>query len=182
MKKLLALLMAGMMVLSLTACGGGETGGEPENNNAPVAREPAGVKVELTDVEKKVSANIYYPETGVLDVVEYSDSKSLIQENGDYKIDFYLCADDRYEKIMKYNKMGSDFAEGKFGEYDSYSCIKDGKYTVVVLFEKADGFDSYLQIMVESGNSENTLTSKEIFDTNAEVKAIIESVVYNGKA
>ena len=83
---------------------------------------------------------------------------------------------------MKYNKMGSDFAEGKFGEYDSYSCIKDGKYTVVVLFEKADGFDSYLQIMVEPGSSENTLTSKEIFDTNAEVKAIIESVVYNGKA
>jgi hypothetical protein len=36
--------------------------------------------------------------------------------------------------------------------------------------------------MVESGSSENTLTSKEIFDTNAEVKAIIESVVYNGKA
>ena len=182
MKKLLALLMAGMMVFSLAACGGGETDGESENNNAPVAQEPAGVKVELTDVEKKVSANIYYPETAVLDVVEYSDSKSLIQENGDYKIDFYLCADDRYEKIMKYNKMGSDFAEGKFGEYDSYSCIKDGKYTVVVLFEKADGFDSYLQIMVEPGSSENTLTSKEIFDTNAEVKAIIESVVYNGKA
>ena len=182
MKKLLALLMAGMMVFSLAACGGGETDGEPENNNAPVAQEPAGVKVELTDVEKKASANIYYPETAVLDVVEYSDSKSLIQENGDYKIDFYLCADDRYEKIMKYNKMGSDFAEGKFGEYDSYSCIKDGKYTVVVLFEKADGFDSYLQIMVEPGSSENTLTSKEIFDTNAEVKAIIESVVYNGKA
>ena len=182
MKKLLALLMAGMMVFSLAACGGGETDGEPENNNAPVAQEPEGVKVELTDVDKKVSANIYYPETAVLDVVEYSDSKSLLQENGDYKIDFYLCADDRYEKIMKYNKMGSDFAEGKFGEYDSYSCIKDGKYTVVVLFEKADGFDSYLQIMVEPGSSENTLTSKEIFDTNAEVKAIIESVVYNGKA
>ena len=182
MKKLLALLMAGMMVFSLAACGGGETDGESENNNAPVAQEPAGVKVELTDVEKKVSANIYYPETAVLDVVEYSDSKSLIQENGDYKIDFYLCADDRYEKIMKYNKMGSDFAEGKFGEYDSYSCIKDGKYTVVVLFEKADGFDSYLQIMVESGSSENTQSAKEIFDTNAEVKAIIESVVYNGKA
>ena len=182
MKKLLAFLLAGMMVLSLAACGGGSTGGEPENNNAPVAQEPSGVKVELTDVEKKVSANIYYPETAVLDVVEYSDSKSLIQENGDYKIDFYLCADDRYEKIMKYNQMGSDFAEGKFGEYDSYSCIKDGKYTVVVRFEKADGFDSYLQIMVESGSSENTLTSKEIFDTNAEVKAIIESVVYNGKA
>lgn len=182
MKKLLALLLAGMMVFSLAACGGGETGGEAENNNAPVAQEPAGVKVELTDVEKKVSANIYYPETAVLDVVEYSDSKSLIQENGDYKIDFYLCADDRYEKIMKYNQMGSDFTEGKFGEYDSYSCIKDGKYTVVVLFEKADGFDSYLQILVEPGSTENTLTSKEIFDTNAEVKAIIESVVYNGKA
>ena len=181
MKKLLALLLAGMMVFSLAGCGG-EKGGEPENNNAPVVEEPAGVKVELTDVEKKVSANIYYPETAVLDVVEYSDSKSLIQENGDYKIDFYLCADDRYEKIMKYNQMSSDFAEGKFGEYDSYTCIKDGKYTTVVLFEKADGFDSYLQIMVEPGSSENTLTSKEIFDTNAEVKAIIESVVYNGKA
>ena len=182
MKKLLAVLLALTMLFAFAACGGGSTGGEPENNNAPVVEEPVGVKVELTDVEKKVSANIYYPETAVLDVVEYSDSKSLIQENGDYKIDFYLCADDRYEKIMKYNKMGSDFAEGKFGEYDSYSCIKDGKYTTVVLFEKADGFDSYLQIMVEPGSSENTLTSKEIFDTNAEVKEIIESVVYNGKA
>ena len=114
MKKLLALLLAGMMIFSLAACGG-EKGVEPVSNNASVAQEPAGVKVELTDVEKKVSANIYYPETAVLDVVEYSDSKSLIQENGDYKIDFYLCADDRYEKIMKYNQMGSDFAEGKFG-------------------------------------------------------------------
>ena len=182
MKKLLALFFVGMIIFSLTACGGGSTGGEPENNDAPVVQEPAGVKVELTDVDKKVSASIYYPETAVLDVVEYSDSKSLIQENGDYKIDFYLCADDRYEKMMKYYQMGSDFAEGKFGEYDSYSCIKDGKYTIVVLFEKADELDSYLQIMVESGSSENTLTSKEIFDTNAEVKAIIESVVYNGKA
>lgn len=178
MKKLLALLLAGMMVFSLAACGGGE---KPEENNAPAVEEPAGVKVELKDASGMVSADVYYPEAAELDVLEYSDSKSLLQDDGDYKIDFRLVADDRYEKLKGYYKMGSDVTEGKFGAYDCITCLKDGNYVTFVYLEKLDDKDVYLEILVSSGSSENTTPSKEIYDTNAEVKEIIESFVYNGK-
>lgn len=180
MKKFLALILAVLMIFSFAACGGDDqTGGNQPSEE--VVQEPTGVEVEVKDADGIVSASVYYPETAMLDVLEFSDSVTLLQDNGDYKIDFILAANDRYEKLKTYYQMGAEYTEGKFGEYDCATCLKDGNYVTFVYLEKLDDKDAYVEILVSSGSSENTLSGKEIYDANAEVKEIIESFVYNGK-
>ena len=172
MKRLLSVLLIGLILLSLTACGG------------------KGEKISLMQKtwegdDVKVSADLYYsPESKVtVENDEEKPHKTLIKnEELNYQMEILLWEDSTFDNNKKSRKERMDtFTEFKIGKYDSYGYEDFNGYMIFVHFEEvSETTDRYMEIRIKQLSfGEDSMEGIEFFE-NKEIRSIINSLEYNG--
>ncbi len=190
MKKLLAILLAGMMVFSFAACGKDEKK-EKGAEDAVKQEETAMTKLSLLceayeEDGKMVSVDFFYPEgKGFKEMEtvygEQADWKKLADEKETYYINFYVAEDTTYVDNAETDKEYADnYTEFKVGGKDAYAYSGFGAYTIVVHLENvSENTDRYATISVES-TEWDAEESMKIYKENKDIQKIVDSLVYNG--
>lgn len=172
MKKILSVLLIGIMLFSLTACGS------------------KGEKISLMQKtysgdDVKLSADLYYsPKSNV--TVEYDEEKphkTLIKnEELNYQMEILIWEDTTFDNNKKSRKERMDtFTEFKVGKFDSYGYEEMKGYTAFVHFEEvSETTDRYMEVRIRKISiGGDTMEGAEFFE-NEEIRSIVESVKYNG--
>lgn len=194
MKKLLALLLAGMMVFSFAACGKDEKkeeGAKDAPKQEEVVEETPKTKLSLLceayeEDGKMISVDFFYPEEKGFKEVEtvygeQADWKKLTDKDETVNINFYLAEDTTYAANAETDKEYADnYVEFKVGGKDAYAYSGFGAYTIVVLLENvSENFDRYATISIES-TQWDAEKSMKIYKENKDIQEIVDSLVYNG--
>ena len=170
MKKFLAGLIAGIMILSLVACGGAK-----------------GVKVTLLEdswEDEQFSVDFFYPENAGIKVErdeDYAATVDMDYEAKNITISASLCEDTTFKENKKYDKENQeDYKEFKINGYDCYGYEAFGGYWIYVHLEEiSETTDRYLIIDTETIDySKKYIEGKAQYE-DKDVKKIIESFVYN---
>ncbi|MBE7043520.1 MAG: hypothetical protein E7399_08570 [Ruminococcaceae bacterium] len=173
MKKILSVLLIGIMMLSFAACGGNK--GEEINLMQKTW--------EGDDV--KVSAKLYYsPESDILvENEEEKPYKTLItNEELNYKMEILLWEDTTFDNNKKSGKERMDtFTEFKVDKFDSYGYEEMKGYTAFVhLEEVSETTDRYMEVRIRKISlDEDSMEGAEFFE-NEEIRGIIDSLEYEG--
>ena len=175
MKKLLSVLLAGAMILSLAACGGGNKG---------VKHTLYEETWEGDDV--MLAVDFYYPEDADIELEgdeEYPNNISMHYKSKNITIGPSLFEDTTFDANKKSAKeRRSDYKEFKINDYDCYGYEAFGGYWIYVhLEEVSETTDRYLVIDTEVIDYSVDGTPKGIGHYEDEdIKKIIESFEYRG--
>ena len=178
MKKLLALLLALVMVLSMAACGG--NGGDDSGKKA-VAKDLQVVEMEIeaSGLEEMTKATIGVPKN--MEVEETPWCYVITDEKQDVEIEAYICSDyDCYTYNQEASKEECEgYGEKKFGDFDGYYYIDGSGYYVevyVYLGCVAEIDDVYLSFTIGAleGSSDNPM---ELFKLK-DVQTILSSATF----
>ena len=172
MKKLLAIVLAAVLLLSLVACGGG-------------AKFSKTITLKYDDDEQThYEVKLGYPDAAKLSGADMDSNCTITNEDKDYEIYAVLIADTTYKDNKDYAKENYElFKEGKFGGFDGYS-YKEGDYTYRVLVNlgatEYENVTLYLDFDIGSAKRDLSKTAEQIFQ-NGDVQSIINSFEFLGK-
>lgn len=186
MKKLFALLLAAMLLLNLTACGGGGNTDQPGKTDEP--------KVELTTfemtcepdfVEEPAKATIGYPGNFTMEQKDWS--VVLTDEAKDVSVEVFFSADfSCYDANEEYAKEEYFFYESAtYGKYKGYVTRMDEESADVEaqvyldLVEDTD--DVYLTFRISSASGNLDADPVAMYRL-PEVQQVLNSVVYTAPA
>ena len=176
MKKLLSVILAGIMVLSLAACGGGA---------------PKGEKLSMT-TEKKGSqtgemyaVDVYYEPAEAITVESDYENKQLIKNTeNNISIEFAIHSDTTYTNNKNAAKeKEDDYKEIKIGDYDGYAySFSKNTYYVFVRFDGVDEptmQNCYMRIKVKPTDSDMDTEASALYEGEY-VQSIVKTLTYNG--
>lgn len=186
MKKLLSVLLIGIMVLMLVACGG--EGGKVEN---PEVEAPKGEKLSMT-IEKKGSptgemyaVDVYYePAEAITVESDYENKQFIANTENNVSIEFDLYSDTTYTNNKNAAKeKEDDYKEIKIGDYDGYGySFSKNTYYVFVRFDGVDEptmQNCYMRIKVKPTDY-NMDTDASLLYEGEYVQNIVKTLTYNG--
>ncbi len=174
MKKLLSVILVGLMLLSLTACGGSK-----------------GEKITLYEEtwegeDVRLAVDFYYPEDAGIILEgdeEYPNWIDMKYESKNITIGPALFEDTTFDANKEYDKENEEtYAEFKINGYDCYGYEAFGGYYIVVhLEEVSETTDRYLVIDTETidYSKDDTPEGKAQYE-DADIKKIVESFEYHG--
>ena len=169
MKKLLSIILAGLMVLSLTACGGG------------------GKTVAMTQVcddDKTMSATVTVGyKDGTIPSETDTDEAELVNEEKDFSVEFYLYFDNGLDYFVDDAKTQETYKEVKYSGFDGYMYqCDDYEYEICLYLDEKDDYDVYLFAYVAPGSEliDTETTDMEKIFNQKEVQDILNSVKYKG--
>lgn len=176
MKKLLSVILAGIMVLSLAACGGGA---------------PKGEKLSMT-IEKKgsqtgemYSADVYYePAEAITVTSDYDNKQEIKNSENNTLVKFDLYSDTTYTNNKnKAKEAEDDYKEIKIGDYDGYAySYSKNTYRVFVRFEGVDEAsmqNCYMRIDVRPADGNMDTDASALYEGEY-VQSIVKTLTYNG--
>lgn len=177
MKKLFALLLAVLMLLSLVACGG--NGGAKGNlKTFEMTCEPDGV-------DEPAKATIGYPKNFTMKEEDWC--VILTDEKKDVEIEVYFTNDyNCYDINEESAKEEAFFYEaGTFGSYKGYACQSDEESADVevnvYLACVAEMDDVYMTFRISSASQDLDADPQALYKLS-EVKQVLDSVVYTAPA
>ena len=168
MKKLLSIILAGLMVLSLTACGGG------------------GKTVAMTQVcdDETMNATVTVGyKDGTTPSETGADEAELINEEKDFSVEFYLYFDNGLDYFVDDAKTQETYKEVKYSGFDGYMYqCDDYEYEICLYLDEKDDYDVYLFAYVAPGSEliDTETTDMEKIFNQKEVQDILNSVKYKG--
>lgn len=168
MKKLLALLLAMVMVLSMAACGG--NGGDDSGNKAPAKNlQAVEMEIEASGLEDMTKATIGVPKN--MEIEEKDWCYVITDKKQNVEIEAYICCD---YNCYDYNQEASKeecegYGEQKFGDFDGYYHIDGSGYYVEVYIYLgcvAEIDDVYLSFTIGAleGSSEDPMALFNLAD------------------
>lgn len=177
MKKLLAFILAGIMVVSFVACG---------------EKAPTGVKMQLETrptygVDHVIKSEFYYPEnSGITEEYNSTDFITLADESEEYLVKFEIAEDDSFETAKNWAKdtYGEDAVKDiKFGEFDAYLYYGMSSYNIVALLEKeaSEEGNRYVVIEIETPYYDAAEIEKFV-NENEDIRHMLDSFKYLGEA
>ena len=169
MKKFLSVLFAGILLLSLVACGDG------------------GYTVTLTQVcddneTMSASVRVGYKAGTVASETE-ADEAELINEEKDFSMEFYLYFDDDLYYFADDAKEEDTYKEVKYSGFDGYMYqCDDYEYEICLYIDKIDEQDVYLFAYVAPGSAliDMETTDIEAIFNQKEVQDILNSIEFEG--
>ena len=169
MKKLLSVILALTLVLSLAACSSGgktvtmtQVCDDDETMNATVT---VGYKDGTTPSEAE------------------ADEAELINEEKDFSVEFYLYFDNGLEYFVDDAKKEETYKEVKYSGFNGYMYqCDDYEYEICLYLEKKDDYDVYLFAYVAPGSQliDTETTNMEDLFRQEDVQNILNSVKYKG--
>ena len=173
MKKLLAVIFTGIMVLSLVACGG------PKGEKLNMVAEAKGMGEGAV-----YSADIYYEPVETVEVSSsYANRQEFLDETQNIDIEFRLCSDSTYGNNKKIDAEEEGFREFKVGEFDAYAYHYSDNCQKVYVFLDGSAESSeqarYMVITVEPYEKFGEETGEMVLEKKY-VQNIINSITYNG--
>ncbi len=181
MKRVLALLVAAMMLLSLCACGGGGGEGAPKNGNLTTFE----MTVEPAGVEEPAKATVGYPKNFTMEQTDWN--VILTDESKDVAIEVYFTNEyDCYAVNQEYAKEEYFFyEEAKYGDFDGYVCMTDEESAMVEVYVYlgcvAEMDDVYVTFWISSASRDLDADPMEMYKLK-EVRQVLDSVVYTAPA
>ena len=168
MKKILAFILMAMMVLSLTACGGGST-------------------VTLTQVCDDIDTLSAEVSVGYKDgTVLYQDESSeaeLVNEEKDFSIELYLYFDDDRYYFEDDAKEEDSYQEVQYSGFDGYMYQCDEfEYEICLSVGQQDEQEVYLFAYVAPGSNliDTETTNMEDILNQKDVQDILNSIQFKG--
>lgn len=180
MKKLFALLLAAIMLLSLSACGKG--------GNSPAGKanlETFEMEVLPDGVEEPAKVTIGYPKSFAKEVKDWC--VVLTDEEKDVEVEVYFVNDyNCYDINQEYAEEEYFFyKEATFGDYKGYACMTDEASSTMEVYIYmscvADIDDVYLCFYIGSASRSLDADVKALYELE-EVQQILNSVVYTAPA
>ena len=183
MKKLFALLLAAMMLLSLAACG--------ENGNTDQPTEPkANLKTfEMTcepdGVEEPAKATISYPENFTMEQEDWC--VVLTDESKDVEIEVFMTNDYNCYDVNQESAKEEYFfyEESTFGSYQGYACMTDEESATVEVYVYLDLVaemdDVYMTFYISSASMDLDADPQALYKL-PEVRQVLDSVAYTAPA
>lgn len=164
MRKLLAVILAGLMLLSLAACG------------------DSGTKVDLRyDGEKTYGVEFYYPNNSDIEIYTEEDYAELNDNTEEYTFEISLYEDDDYEYSQNWAKenVSDSYQETEVAGFKGYSYSTASEYTLILPLEEVEeGTFRYVELELQiDGNAEET---KNFFNENKDIQSIMNSFKYLG--
>ena len=131
MKKLLALLLAMVMVLSMAACGG-KVGDDSGNKTPAKNLQVVEMEIEASGLEELTKVTIGAPKN--MSIEENDWNIVFTDEKQDVSVEAYLLCDyNCYDINQEYAKDTYEgYGEQKFGDFDGYYYISESGYYVEV--------------------------------------------------
>ena len=179
MKKLFALLLAAMMLLSLVACG---EKGETDKPTAPKANlKTFEMTCEPDGVEEPAKATVGYPENFTMEQQDWC--VVLTDEGKDAEIEVYMSNDyNGYDSNQEYAKEEYFFyEESTFGSYKGYACMTDEESATVDVYVYLDLVaeidDVYMTFYISSASMDLDADPQALYKL-PEVRQVLDSVVY----
>ena len=161
MKKLLALLFAMVMVLSMAACGG-KVGDDSGNKTPAKNLQVVEMEIEASGLEELTKVTIGAPKN--MSIEENDWNIVFTDEKQDVSVEAYLLCDyNCYDINQEYAKDTYEgYGEQKFGDFDGYYYISESGYYVevfVYLGCVAEIDDVYLSFTIGAlvGSSDNPM-------------------------
>lgn len=169
MKKLLSIILAGLLVLSLAACGGGG---------------PAVTITQVCEDDETMSATVTVGyKDGTTPSETETDEAELVNEEKDFSMEFYLYFNDDLHYYVDDAKEQETYKEVKYSGFDGYMYqCDDYEYEICLYVGKQDEQDVYLFAYVAPGSDlidTETCDMEKIFNQK-EVQDILNSVKYKG--
>ena len=169
MKKLLSVLLALTLVLSLAACGGGG---------------PTVTMTQVCDGDETMNATVTVGyKDGTTPSEAEADDAELINEEKDFSVEFYLYFDNGLDYFVDDAKTQETYKEVKYSGFDGYMYqYDDYEYEICLYLEEKDDYDVYLFAYVAPGSElidTETTDMKKIFNQN-EVHDTLNSVKHKG--
>ena len=165
MKKLLAFILVGIMVLSFASCGS------------------SGTKVTLENYEKTISIELAYPENAGILVDCGEDYIDFTDDEEQYFVNIELYEHDMYEYYKSEDAEDETFTESTIGGCYAYS-VDDGDsmYTTVLFEEEPIEDDVYRYARIQIDGPLNTDKDiKDFVKENKEIQGILNSIKYLGE-
>ena len=183
MKKLFALLLAAVMLLSLVACGGN---GDTEQTTEPkVNLKTFEMTCEPDGVEEPAKATISYPENFTMEEEDWC--VVLTDESKDVEIEVYFTNDyNCYTVNEEYAKEEHFFYEaGKYGSFNGYATLVDEESASldvnVYLACVAEMDDVYVTFYIRSASQDLQADLQALYKL-PEVRQVLDSVAYTAPA
>ena len=167
MKKLLSVILAGLMVLSMTACGGG-------------------TKVSLSynsgyENSKTFGVEFTYPDNADIELYTEEDYAEINDNVEEYTFEIAIYEDDDYEYSENWAKesVADTYKEVEVLGYKGYSYSIVSEYTVILPFEEVEeGVFRYVELELQiDGDAEET---EKFFNENKDIQSILKSMKYLG--
>ena len=169
MKKLLSVILALTLVLSLAACGGGGK---------------AVTMTQVCDGDETMNATVT---VGYKDGTTPSETEAyeaeLINEEKDFSVEFYLYFDNGLDYFVDDAKTQETYKEVKYSGFNGYMYqCDDYEYEICLYLEEKDDYDVYLFAYVAPGSEliDTETTDMEKIFNQKEVQDILNSVKYKG--
>lgn len=184
MKKLLAIVLVGMMVLSFAACGGGAK-----------VEEKTGVKVtfyeeswetwEEGNENLRLAVDFYYPEDAGIEVEideEYPNWGKLYYTDKNILISPSLFEDTTFDDNKEYAKENEDtYTEFELNGYNCYAYEDFGGYWIYVHIEEvSENTDRYLVIDTSVIDYSKDYVEGVAQYEDEDIKKIVNSFEYRG--
>lgn len=173
MKKLFALLLAAVMLLTLAACGG--------NGNLATFE----MTCEPDGVEEPAKVTVGYPKNFTMEETDWC--VILTDEKKDVQIEVFFTNDyNCYAVNEEYAKEDYFFYEtGTFGSYQGYACMTDEESAEVevnvYLACVAELDDVYMTFRISSASMDLDADPQTLYKLS-EVRKVLDSVVYTAPA
>ena len=185
MKRLFALLLAAIMVLTLVSCAGSGSGGNTGNNEENKGEKLTLLQYTEEDYDAMISVDFFYPDNADITIeIDEEDPycADITYEDEGVIISPSLFEDTTFDDNKQYAKEEEEtYTEFEIGGYDCYAYEDFGGYWIYAHLEKLyENTDRYLVITVDPIDfDEPVAEGAELYEID-EVKEIVDSFVYNG--
>jgi len=195
MRKMLVWILAGMMIISLAACGKKDAA---DNTDSPVktknetkeekAEDPLKGKETFTlkteiDEGIELQAVIGYPKNaGILVEDGSNDSYKVLTDKEDgYELSVYLSYDSNFDDNQEFSREEAYYEERKFGGFEGYAVqLFENSFDVNVYLDYVEYEDIYLYFSICHPMDVDTNNRCEVYELYQleEVQEILNSIVY----
>lgn len=185
MKRLFALLLAALMVLTLVSCAGSGSSGNTGNNEENKGEKLTLLQYTEEDYDAMISVDFFYPDNADITIeIDEEDPycADITYEDAGVIISPSLFEDTTFVDNKEYAKEEEEtYTEFEIGGYDCYAYEDFGGYWIYAHLEKLyENTDRYLVITIDPVDFDDPVAEgAELYEID-EVKDIVDSFVYNG--
>ena len=185
MKRLFALLLAAIMVLTFVSCAGSGSGGNTGNNVENKGEKLTLLQYTEEDYDAMISVDFFYPDNADITIeIDEEDPycADLTYEDAGVIISPSLFEDTTFDDNKEYAKEEEEtYTEFEIGGYDCYAYEDFGGYWIYAHLEKLyENTDRYLVITIDPVDFNDPVAEGAALYEIDEVKDIVDSFVYNG--